>query len=96
MSFPVRIFLYLYSNVHYIYRIDAEGAEDADPEKRNWYQQIDKNTKYKEKWPVQLPKSKWDSEDEETSSASVAKEKIDKPANELHVSLNQRKCILER
>lgn len=64
--------------------------------KRNWYQQMDKDTKYHKdsKWQVQLPRSKWDSEDEEVSSTSAAKEEIEKPINKLHVSLNQRKYIL--
>lgn len=63
-------------------------------QKRNWYQQIITTKHHKDsKWQmtVQLPKSKWDSEDEEISSASAAKEEVEEPANQLHVSANQRK-----
>lgn len=73
------------------YRIDTE---DTVQQKRNWYQQINTIKSHKDsKWQmtVQLPKSKWDSEDEEMSSISVAKEEIEKPINKLHASVNQRK-----
>lgn len=73
------------------YRIDTE---DTVQQKRNWYQQINTIKSHKDsKWQmtVQLPKSKWDSEDEETSSISVVKEEIEKPINKLHASMNQRK-----
>lgn len=67
-------------------------AEDIVQQKRNWYEQIS-TIKYEDtRWQmtVQLPKSKWDSEDEEVSSISVAKEEVEKPVK-LHVSVNQRK-----
>lgn len=67
-------------------------TEDTVPQKRNWYRQINA-TKYKnDKWQVniQLPKSKWDSEDEETTSVSAAKEEIEKPINKLHISVAQQ------
>ncbi|XP_014470485.1 PREDICTED: trichohyalin-like isoform X2 [Dinoponera quadriceps] len=72
-------------------RTDMEDP-DVVMNKRNWYQQMDRNTKYHKdsKWQVQLPRSKWDSEDEETSSTNVAKEEIEKPINKLHASLNQQ------
>lgn len=44
---------------------------------------------------VQLPKSKWDSEDEEISSISIAKEEVEE-VNKLpvtNVSINQRKLF---
>lgn len=63
-------------------------------QKRNWYQQINAIEHHKDTtWQVttvQLPKSKWDSEDEETLSASVAKE-VENPANKLQVFTSQRK-----
>jgi len=40
---------------------------------------------------VQLPKSKWDSEDEEMSGIDIAKEEIEKSVNKLQSSVNQRK-----
>lgn len=40
---------------------------------------------------VQLPKSKWDSEDEEMISVNAKKEGIEKPINKLHISVIQRK-----
>lgn len=71
-------------------RIDAE---DTVQEKRNWYQQINTTKRQKDtKWQmtIQLPKSKWDSEDEEMSSVNVTKEETEKPVNKLHVSVNQQ------
>lgn len=79
-------------DLHY-YRSDTEDIEKV-PEKRSWYQQIDKTNSHKDiKWetPIQFPRSKWDSEDEETSSVNVEKEKIRKSINQQHVSLNERK-----
>ncbi|XP_067208133.1 trichohyalin-like isoform X2 [Linepithema humile] len=72
-------------------RIDREDAEDTVLQKRNWYQQIISTNHKDTKWqvPVQLPRSRWDSEDEETSSI-LMKEDIKKPINKLHVSLNQQ------
>jgi len=71
-------------------RIDTE---DIMQQKRNWYQQINA-IKYKDtKWQmtVQLPKSKWDSEDEEMLSISVAKEEVkEKPVNKLSVNQQER------
>jgi len=61
---------------------------------RNWYQQINATKYHKDtKWQVtvQLPKSKWDSEDEEITSVSAKKEEIEKPINKLHISVVQRK-----
>lgn len=60
---------------------------------RNWYQQINATKYHKDKWQmtVQLPKSKWDSEDEEMTSVSTKKEGIEKPINKLHISVVQRK-----
>jgi len=61
---------------------------------RNWYQQINTIDYHKDtNWQmtIQLPKSKWDSEDEEISSINVAKKEIKEPVNKLHVSVNQRK-----
>lgn len=63
-------------------------------QKRHWYQQINTIECHKDttRWQtIQLPKSKWDSEDEEISSISVAKEEVEEPINKLHVSVNQRK-----
>ncbi|XP_025996734.1 uncharacterized protein LOC105198112 isoform X1 [Solenopsis invicta] len=71
-------------------RIDTE---DTVQQKRNWYQQINAIEHHKDTtWQVttvQLPKSKWDSEDEETLSASVAKE-VENPANKLQVFTSQQ------
>ncbi|XP_019889605.2 trichohyalin isoform X2 [Ooceraea biroi] len=72
-------------------RVDVVEVEDTAQQKRNWYQQINSLKYHKDaKWqvPVQLPKSKWDSEDEEASSTSVIKEEIEKAANKL----NQQGC----
>lgn len=91
-QFPIQIFLF-YSNLipdFCNYRFDTE---DTAPQKRNWYQQINASKCHKNtKWQVtvQLPRSKWDSEDEETS-VSAAKEEIEKPINKLHISVAQRK-----
>lgn len=82
-------FFFTYPDL-YNCRIDME---DTVQQKRNWYQQINAIKYHKDtKWQmtIQLPKSKWDSEDEEMSSINVAKE-IEKPVNKLHVSMNQRK-----
>ncbi|XP_036146293.1 uncharacterized protein LOC105837289 isoform X2 [Monomorium pharaonis] len=69
-------------------RIDME---DTVQQKRNWYQQINAIEHHKNNtWQmtIQLPKSKWDSEDEETP-VSMVKE-VEKSANELHVSASQQ------
>lgn len=90
-QFPIQIFLYLFQIFVCNCRFDTE---DTTPQKRNWYQHINaikypKDTKWQV--TVQLPRSKWDSEDEETISVSTAKEEIKKPINKLHVSVVQRK-----
>ncbi|KAM0729813.1 Uncharacterized protein ACS0PU_003690 [Formica fusca] len=67
-------------------------TEDTEPQKRNWYQQINA-TKYHQdtkcQVTVQLPRSKWDSEDEEMT-VSATKEEIKKPINKLHISVAQQ------
>lgn len=64
-------------------------------QKRDWYQQVNaiKCKDTKSQMSVQLPKSRWDSEDEEMSSISIAKEEIEEE-NKLpvtNVSVSQRK-----
>ncbi|XP_018395795.1 PREDICTED: trichohyalin-like isoform X2 [Cyphomyrmex costatus] len=71
-------------------RIDTE---DTVQQKRNWYRQINTINYHKDtRWhmTIQLPKSKWDSEDEEISSINVTKEEIEKSVNKLHISINQQ------
>lgn len=62
--------------------------------KRNWYQQIVKNTKCAKNidWQVRLPKSKWDSEEDETLLTKVAKGGIEKQTIiKSHISPSPRK-----
>lgn len=65
------------------------------PQKRNWYQQINVIDSCKDadkcQVPVQFPKSRWDSEDEEALSTDSKKQELDEPADKLHASLEQRK-----
>lgn len=66
------------------------------PQKRHWYQQMNStNHKDTKLLPIQFPRSRWDSEDEETSSILTKEEiEIEKPINKLHVSLSQREWLL--
>lgn len=91
MYHNVHRFFFIYLDLHN-YRIDAEDAEDTVLQKRNWYQQINSINYKNTKWQVsvQLPRSRWDSEDEETASI-LTKGEVEKPINKLHTSLNQRK-----
>ncbi|XP_070525021.1 trichohyalin isoform X2 [Cardiocondyla obscurior] len=70
-------------------------TEDTMQQKRNWYHEINTIKSPKDsKWQttIQLPKSKWDSEDEELSSINVAKKEVEKPINKLQVSINEQGC----
>lgn len=92
MSFLSKFF-FTYLNICNC-RIDTE---DTVQQKRNWYQQINAINYHKNKqMSIQLPKSKWDSEDEEISSISITKEEIEE-VNKLpvtDVSVSQRKSFL--
>ncbi|KAL6255012.1 hypothetical protein P5V15_013347 [Pogonomyrmex californicus] len=72
------------------------NIEEIVQQKRNWYQQINAIKYHKDiKWQmsIQFPKSKWDSEDDETSI--IAKKEVKKPTNKtLLASINQQeeKC----
>jgi len=96
-SLPRYIVIFFLSKSFFIYsdfcncRIDTE---DTVQQKRDWYQQINTIKYHKNnRWQmtVQLPKSKWDSEDEEMSGINIAKEEVEKPISKLHVSVNQGK-----